>query len=308
MNAYNGYLIATCVSVDIARIMAIASFILVSVWAGANFENFLGQPNLTSNPMAWHAILMTAGLFFCMTMGVTLVCSPWEYTFWYRHLHIQTLQVILRVWHIAALATTGIGLSAAVKYCNLHSISHATSLHSWIGIIALSCLYYFTFVEWMKLIFRATKACFHFEIVRLETKIPERLLFAKHCHNYLLGVLSIVSISVAVLTGISEYLDWSSGSCQGKQSLSYLGISSGCKIGNGLGLTVSFSTAATIMAVVFNHSAAAIARWHHAPEPISSSAATNHLSILLEQQEIVDKAVLFEAAIDESLDEESKSI
>ena len=305
MEEYNIYLIASCVFVDTARCLAIASLVLVSIWAGANFKNFLGTPNISSNPIAWHAVLMTAGLFFSLIMVTTLQCTPWEYTFWYRHFHIHALHVVVRVWHTVVIIMASIGIFAAVKYCNTNSISHASTLHSWIGIIALICVFHNSFVELVKCCVCTSKYFVDYKIFYFEAKSLARIQLICHCHDIIFGALSFISITLSLLTGIAEFLP--SDSCMKMKTLnpSYSSMSSGCKLGNGLGLLIFFASVATLVAVIFNNTAANIARLRNI-ESLSNSrscTAVNNVYIAME----VDHLDFPVANSDNGADEETKT-
>ena len=86
-------------------------------------STYLGLPD-SSNPLAWHAVLMVGGFFFSQVLAVL----SW------RMFPIPSNQKLFHVcWNTLALLMMALGLVYIDSYKDKNSESRLTSVHSWLG-------------------------------------------------------------------------------------------------------------------------------------------------------------------------------
>eukprot|EP01038_Epipyxis_sp_PR26KG_P015376 gene15376-20729_t len=236
----------------ISLLPCIASIVLVCFWAtnrnsstpGKSDYGFLGELKYSTNPFAWHPVLMTAG-FFC-SQSIAIV--SWNFSS--NHDFAKLIHVIFQ---IGSLVTLIIGLCAVIKYkWDNNSVSLVT-MHSWIGIAAFGffCLN-FSFGSMMA----ALTACWPNSFIRKKFD-----LLRIHRH---IGMISYGLSAIAVVTGIinqlptsSCYYNISSGESYSKDTNPadhYVEIPLSCRIANGLGLTVTATAILVALTVVTRNS------------------------------------------------------
>ena len=156
----------------------------------------------------------------------------------------------------AAILTGGVGLAAAVNY---EPEQHLTSLHSWIGVICF--------------IFLGLTFLWGFAMAFITFYCPNsifRTSIAWLPVHKICGTLTFIFTVLSIETGITSYL--SVGQCLVTNTnintneltvsdpiKNYINLSNGCKLGNGLGITIIFATIALFLSVYFR--ALALGKW-----------------------------------------------
>jgi hypothetical protein len=229
--------IMTDILVMTSRAFTIVSLILVSVWASSDKSMYLGLPIWETNALSWHAVLMVAGLYFCLIFANTLFVDKvmdrdahWLANRW--------VQVRYWFWQVG-IVTFGIAaLVAIVYYKDQHNISHEASFHAWIGSLSIGAVFYFIILEAIRQILNISKVDHPY------------LTYGLRVNQQFITILGVVSTTIAVITGASDFLSVSGG-CNfttNDQSNIYFDLTSGCRIGNGMQLCIFFATAFALLA------------------------------------------------------------
>ena len=246
----------------LAVAFAVATVVLVSVWAAYDSPGFLYVPNWSTNIFSWHPLLMTAGFYFSQIMGfvsltllpskntqccafdnprsqpASIACTPWT---------INAASLARGFWEAAGCATLVAGLIAVFAYSNGNNLPNLTQLHSWLGIMT-SVLYFANFVVtvisivlpagflgnlWGDLVYGTNS-----DILRVSFESFHRAL----------ATFSLMMSVVAVLSGIVQYqglsgcyftpYPYSLPSPDVNPALHYAALPNGCKVSNGLGIVV----------------------------------------------------------------------
>lgn len=245
--------------------LGVISIILVSTWAQNNNTStqsyYLGVPIWVNNAniLAWHPVLMVAGFFFCQVVAICV----WS---------IFTDRLIAKLNHIffqiAALVTMSFGLAAIVKYKFDKKEASLVSMHSWIGVAAIS-LYGVNFV-WGFVMASLTK--FHPDSVF-------RRVFDLGFIHKVIGASAFNLTAASILTGITDYIPWTScnyitnGVTYGGDSNpaeNYGMLPQACQIANGLGITVA------VIAILIAFTSAIRAKYGSSSHP---SAPPTHTAI-----------------------------
>lgn len=234
--------------------LGLASLGLVSAWASPGLQLWLGVPNWNTNIFAWHPVLMVTSLVcqscaaatFCFVRGSTMVNSNDpnvtgdEDTRKRINSH-RLAKLIHFLLQIAALITLVIGLIAITSYKSLDEESSLYSLHSWLGVIAIAFfILNFSIGICMNLNFIVTEDFIH--------SASDAGFILLKTHHFLIGLFTITSFNVAIVTGIINYQNIN-GSCSidyteaanstpANPAANYPILSKACKVSNGLGVTI----------------------------------------------------------------------
>ena len=214
--------------------LAAASFVLCALWGNYDYPGFLGVPGTTlssweNNLISWHTILLVCGFFFAQVLALTTtgIFPASRHTqlhgvaFWY-HLF----------WQLAAAATMIAGNLAAFRYYNNLKLPNLTSVHSWYGVAT------------------AVAFALNFLVVLVSafvSEVYESLWFKglRMCSRVAAFVLTVVSIATGIMlwqgeTGcFYEHTSLPLPVPDTNPSLHYTDLPNGCKLSNGLGITVT---------------------------------------------------------------------
>jgi hypothetical protein len=227
--------------------LAIASTVLVSNWAKENGESprtmsgFLGIPSGANNIFAWHPVFMVGGFFFSQVVALT----AWSIGDESHHSLKKAIHVLFQ---LGAAATMIAGLAAIVHHQFLKKSPSLTSMHSWVGVMAISL--FGLNMSWGLVMALLTR--FNPDSI-LRKAFDLRLI-----HKFI-GLAAFGLTTVAILTGITDWLPL--GSCYYKYdtantyradwnpSNNYGALPVACQIANGLGVVVLLAAMAVFIAV-----------------------------------------------------------
>eukprot|EP01034_Spumella_vulgaris_P027320 gene27320-34019_t len=236
-----------------AGICAVTSLALVSVWASVDEANYLHKASWKHNLFAWHPVLMVAGFFF--SQSIAILSWGWPIVE-VAQLQESSLSCSLRklshvIWQTTAFTTLIVALYAIFKTKQLQSVTNLSSLHSWVGITVASA-FAFNYLGGMafELVKRLSRDGQH---RTLESMVPYVRAFHKTTGVLLYGVSAM-----AILTGISIF---QGHSCQRtittpdtNPAEHYdLLLPSGCKIANGLGISVLVTALLVLLSVAIHY-------------------------------------------------------
>ena len=226
-----------------AAILGILSLGLVSGWAKstpateAAATGYLGVPDRSTNLIAWHAVLMVGGFYVSQLLAVlTWSMFPPRLRPMAAAIHAggQTVALMLLI----------LGLVAAVSYKTSANEPQLTTLHSWLGVLAvlLFCLAY------------------GYGLITLAAPSgppPEsdRAGWVRAGHRAL-GGSALILVAVTAVTGVMNFL--TRGGCSyvapaGSLLPTYGSLPDGCKVGNGLAIVVALSLVAAVSVVIRRH-------------------------------------------------------
>lgn len=217
-------------------VMGLVSLILVASWTNDHFR-YLGDNDVDSK-IQNHAVLMVAGFFF----GQVIAYTVWG--FFEEKTIAKSLHVL---FHTVAILTMIAGLIYIVRYYIENKIPQLTSVHSWMGVmaVALYCLNYL----WGFIMSMLTKFA---PDTRILQAVP--LLYCHKC----IGMAAFVMTAIAIVSGIQLFLlsSCSSYDLRGQYEAdmnpaeNYPHMFDTCKIGNGLGVTIVLATLFTSLAIL----------------------------------------------------------
>ncbi len=228
-----------------AGISALVALILGSYWASKNDSAFLSVPNWKTNIFPWHPVLLIVSYF-----SQVLAIPSWQ-TPGLSSGGLFSLTKVLHIfWNTSALATLIVGLWAVFKYRADKKEAHLVTSHEWIGIataslMALNYLIGASFTLWKVGIVKQSngRAVTYFQAFQLQT-----IDNIKTMHK-LLGLLLLLLSTANILSGIVQLQD----SCVTKMSYSskpsYPHLPEGCRVSNGIGIVIVFTTLVTFLAV-----------------------------------------------------------
>jgi len=238
---------------SLAVCCGIASLICVCLWAknpdpGSKVygDSYLGAPSWTNEYFpSYHPVLMVAGFHFAQVLGICM------WSFIPNHLIAKTMHVCLM---LGAIATMIAGLYAVVSYEQYLYVPSLTSMHSWVGV--------------MTVIIFGMQVVGGFSMGFLSAA-GSTLPIMKHIVQIhrATGLLTLFFTSVAILTGIQNYLIGPSayGNYVSKGTCGYIiasnenfektpekyydNIPPGCRLGYGVGVLVLLGTMMTGLTV-----------------------------------------------------------
>jgi hypothetical protein len=233
-----------------AGLCSITSLVLVSVWASVDQENYLQKASWQHNLFAWHPVLMVAGFYFSQTIAIlswgwpildvgilqggSLLCS------------LRKLSHV--IWQTTAFTTLILALYAIFKTKHTQSVTNLSSMHSWVGITVASA---FAFNYLGGILFEGIKW------VAKSRSTMEGLVSQVRSLHKTIGLLTYAVSAMAVLSGISVF---QGHSCQQVVSspdwnpaAHYTTMSTGCKVANGLGISVLATMILVFLSVVAHY-------------------------------------------------------
>lgn len=237
---------------SLAAAFAVVSLGLVSAWAqytptiqthyyNSNTAGYLGKPNWTANPFAWHPVLMVAGFFLSQVLSLTSIV-------YFGKKFTATISYIF--WQIAALCTLIGALRAVVKWKFDTQADSLITLHSWIGCITIT--------------FFAISFLFG-KVVSISSLLKMNLSPTTTWIHMLLSVLVLSLTMITIVSGIMVQ--------NGIDGCNFIRVNTdhtiinpafyygahfpwSCKISNGLGLTVLFGGFFTVVGLMAAQSVA----------------------------------------------------
>lgn len=250
-----------------ALLLAAICIGLVSNWAKEPTTadgGFLGIPSWETNIFAWHPILMTAG-FYCAQ--IFAICA---WSFWSDHYSAKLCHVFFQ---IAGLASMIAGLWAVVKYKLDGEMAGFVSMHSWVGIAAIS-MYGFNFA-WGSVMALLTR--FH------PNSIFRKVYNLKE-HHKTIGLMALWMTTMSVLTGIMDqiscYVSLPPGAQDYDPAMYYTDLSESCKVANGLGVVVMVSTILVYLGITYRGDSFGFTKKKASAEPAKELPPVVQASVL----------------------------
>jgi hypothetical protein len=215
---------------------------LVSAWVQEGSTGYLGvvDTGTTSGKLAWHAALMAGGLFSAQALAV--LC----WTLLHTHAVAKVAHVL---FHTAGLVTLSLGLASIVSYKHDRQTPALTSVHSWVGVAAVA----------MFLLNYVYGVCMGLLTLLHPTATAHKAVDLRGLHR-VIGFCSVGLSAIAIATGVMNVLPI--GLCYYtttfdqpdlNPSHNYYMLPDGCKIGNGLVITILAAVMCLLAAVYMRH-------------------------------------------------------
>jgi hypothetical protein len=228
------------VLVMISRAFAVASLVLVSVWAASNDSHYLGLPVWKTNALSWHAVLMVAGFYFCLIFASTIYLdkSVDRKTHW---LATRWVQARMWFWKIGIVAFGIAAMVAIVQWKNRVDQSHEASFHAWIGTLSFGTVFYYVIIEAIRQSMKARN---------VNENTNPYTMYLYRTHQEFIGLMAMVSTVLAIITGTSDYLS-AAGGCNyrtANQDNVYQQLPSACRLAQGMEFCVFFAAIFAMLA------------------------------------------------------------
>lgn len=211
--------------------------ILVCLWAtngnSTTQTGYIGSPDWSNNPLAYHATFLVGGFFLSQLIAILVWTNvPTGYSL---------AKPVHAIIHTLGAGSLIVGLFEVVKYVNSFPNPALTTMHSWIGVMAVAT-YGTTYLLGASLALLKWFQPNHSMLSVVDWKAVHRSL----------GLSGVALTSAAILTGIMDYLP--QGSCYYNNinspyvdfnpAKNYGAMPTACKLANGLG-------ASAVIAVIF---------------------------------------------------------
>lgn len=222
---------------------------LVSGWAQYNplqqqewgAYAYLNRPSWKTNIFAWHAVLLVAGFFMSQVFALSGLAFFGE----------KKYAIITNFfWQFGALTTLIAGMRAVVKYNQETDSDSLITMHSWIGVI---CIVFWAF------------SFLYGKVIGVGGLMGVRFQSSATFTHIALSVITLVLTFVCIVSGINavngehgcDFLKQPENhNTRINSAYYYLRMPWGCKVSNGLGLAVLFSTVFTVYALMASRSVA----------------------------------------------------
>lgn len=217
---------------------------LVSSWASdmnkGDQSGYLGKPSFSTNPLAWHPVLMVGGFFFSQVLAISM---------WSVFANSHNLgRAFHFLFHLGGAGSMIAGLAAIVKHKdNIHEES-LTTIHSWIGVGAV--VFY-----GLNYLLGLTMAVLTFIF---PNSILRKAIDFSSLHR-VIGLIAFGLSTIASITGIMNQAGMSgcyylgTGSAHYSSDLNpannYPNLPNSCKIANGVGVSVAAAAIALVVTV-----------------------------------------------------------
>jgi hypothetical protein len=209
---------------------------------------FLGRPDWTTNPFAYHPVLMVAGFYLSLIFALLV-----------KTVFPQTVSRVPQIiFNTVAVICLLVGLGAITKYRYVSYTPRLTSLHSWLGIASCVCLTGYVFVACLPvsratqtLLNNARRGSYGYQDALNSQVVDHRMRVVR----LTLEVVLIFVVTLTILTGISikmgqcYYINTDYGS-DPNPALHYDALPTACKLSFGVGiLTVIISLLASVVVI-----------------------------------------------------------
>lgn len=196
---------------------------------------FLGRPDWKANVFAWHPVLMTAGFFASQVFAVSA---------WSTIEHHTVAKVVHVMFQTTGLVCCFIGLRAVVKDKNANLENNLTTMHSWVGVMSLSCF--------------TVNYIFGCGMALLTQLFPDSELRKNVDLRYFHKRVGVVALCLSAMGVVSGVTNHTGRSCQyvhelsgidANPSLHYDSLPDACKLSNGLGVSAMLACILLVLAV-----------------------------------------------------------
>lgn len=242
-------------------ILSLIAVIFATIWADGSStkEGYLGGLDYEKHIFNYHPVLMITGMIFFATISLlSYKVAP------YSNSTIRMLHVLL---HLSAIICFSVGVHyarlAATPSFNEEGTYKANfvTLHSWIGIIAIS-IYLFNFFGGL-LVF----------LLKVGSQTFQTVYMMSH---RTVGIISLMMSTCAALSGIQLKSNCSRSVSEEdtNPAIHYYDLPAGCRVSNGMGLCVLFSTFLAIYVLMPQSSAVQgdINQIKYAPDHVAEAA------------------------------------